>query len=298
MPRPPAAAVRPGPAAGVPFAAAAVLLSALFSTAAFGQGGGDGTADSAPADRRFAVVRDQRFAVVKDDTLGVRPEEADLSERVLDEVRAADPDELAGRAAAFERDRREELGVPQGRAFPTFVDLFQHPTVYRGEPVTLTGQARVIREYPAGPSAADPGEPRVEVWLFTDDGQTNPAVVVAAAAPGLPRGDDLLELVRVTGVFFKRYGYRARDTTRVAPLILAATVEPVRAAEPPPVAPVVLTLAAVVTVLGLSAGLWAWWLRPRRRRGPRAVSADGGEAPDLGGFAPEPVDDEPAFPRD
>ena len=175
----------PPPAAALLIAAAACAVSA------------------AAADGANAEPVADRWAAVRDDTLGVRPGEGPLFEAVLTEVRAADPAALAAEAEAFRQRRRAALNLPAGRDFPAFVDLFQHPAEYRGEPVTLIGQARKIQEYPAGPTAADPDEPRVEVWLYTDDSQTNPAVVVAAAAPGLPRGDDLREPVKVTGRFFK-----------------------------------------------------------------------------------------------
>ncbi|MFH5804769.1 hypothetical protein [Alienimonas sp. DA493] len=238
---------------------------------------------------------DDRFAIVRDDTLGVQPAEGALYEAVLDELRVADPAALEAEAIRFREQRREALNLPESRDFPAFPDLFNNPETYRGQAVTLIGQARKITEYPAGPTAADPDETRVELWVYTDDSQTNPAVVVALAAPGLPRGDDLLEPVKVTGRFFKRWGYEARDgKVRIAPLILAERVEPVRAVQPPPATPFVLALTAAVAVVGLSAGVWAWWLRPKRRKG--TVAAGGGETPDLGGFTPPP-EDEPEFPR-
>ncbi|QDT15992.1 hypothetical protein [Alienimonas californiensis] len=236
-----------------------------------------------------------RFAIVQDDTLGVRPAEGALYEAVLDELRVADAASLEAEAARFRTQRREALNVPDNRDFPAFPDLFKHPDAYRGQAVTLIGQARKVTEFPAGPTAADPEETRVSVVLYTDDSQTNPAVVVALAAPGLPRGDDLLEPVKVTGRFFKRWGYEARDgKTRIAPLILAERVEPLPVEPPPPATPFVLALTAAVAVVGLSAGLWAWWLRPKRRKGP--VAAGGGETPDLGGFTPPP-ENESEFPR-
>ena len=286
----------PAPAASRPVRTAWALLIALSA----GAGLAGGTAVGAQEEPGDAAVesgrRDTgRFAIVKDDTLGVRPAEGALYEAVLDETRAEDPAALAAEAKRFQQRRREALNLPEGRPFPVFPDLFKHPDAYRGRAVTLIGQARKIVEYPAGPTAADPDEPRVELWIYTDDAQTNPAVVVAAAAPGLPRGDDLREPVKVTGRFFKRYGYNARDDlTRTAPLILAATAEPVEIVEPPPATPFVLGLTAAVAVVGLSAGLWAWWLRPKRRRG--ALRTGGGEAPDLGGFTPAP-DDDLDFPR-
>ncbi len=235
------------------------------------------------------------LATVRDDTRGVLHTETAAYEQVFAAVHAVDPAELVAEAAAFRAERREALNLRPGRPFPVFPDLFNHPQAYRGQAVTLIGQARRIRDFPAGPTAANPDELRVELAIYTDDSQTNPAIVVAAAAPLLPRGDDLMEPVTVTGRFFKRWGYDARDKrTRVAPLILAATVEPAPLSTPPPAGPFVLGLTAAVTIVGLSAGAWAWWLRPKRRRG--TVAAGGGEAPDLGGYVPPP-DDESGVPH-
>ena len=274
--------VAPPPAAGRTLA---LLGSLALPPAGAGLAAVQEEAKPAPADR---------YAIVRDDTRGVLPEEGTLYETVLNEVAAADPAVLDAEAERFRQRRRGTLDLPDRQEFPAFPDLFKHPDEYRGRAVTLIGQARKIQEYPAGPTAADPDEPRVELWVYTDDSQTNPAVVVAKSAPGLPRGDDLREPVRVTGRFFKRYGYGARDgNTRIAPLILAGTATPVKAVRPPPAGPFVLGLTAAVTVVGLSAGLWAWWLRPKRRR--NVARAGGGEAPDLGGFAP-PKDEPPEFP--
>ena len=253
-----------------PAALAAALCSLLHAAAA----GDEPAADpAAPA---------SRWSVVKDDTLGVRPEEAELYRRVLVETAAVNPARLRKDAEEFAASRRPA----EGRALPTFVDLFRHPAEYRGRPVTLTGHARVVREFP-GPEEPGGGEPAtlVEAWVFTPDSQGNPAVVVASAAPGVPRGDDLLVPVTVTGRFFKRYGYEARDTPRTAPLILAATIDPLPEPEAGPAAPVVLAVAAGITLLGLSAGWWAWRGRPKRRR---AAATAGGESPDLPPIADEP----------
>ena len=217
------------------------------------------------------------WSVVKDDTLGVRPEEAGLYARVLADLAAADPSALKREAAAFLAGR----DTPEARAGNVFADVFRHPDAYRGKPVTLTGHARVVREFP-GPDdmAAGGGEPPmlVEAWVFPADSGGNPAVVVVSAAPGVPRGNDLLVPVTVTGRFFKKYGYEAHDTTRTAPMLLAGTIE--RLPEPAAggATPAVLAAAAGVTLLGLSAGWWAWRGRPKRR-GAAAVA--GGEAPDL-----------------
>ena len=161
------------------FAAAAAVLIGL---AAASQAGGSPAAGGGPA--ADPAAPSPRWAVVEDDTLGVRPEEAELYGRVLVETAAANPGRLALDAAEFAAARRRG----DGAGLPPFVDLFRHPDAYRGKAVTLTGHARVVREFP-GPAPRGGGDPPtlVEAWVFTEDSQTNPAVVVAADAPDLPR---------------------------------------------------------------------------------------------------------------
>ena len=287
-PRPPLA-----PPAGRPPLRRAAALSGRWAAAAVA---------ARPAAAGLAVVvallgAADPLSVVRDDTLGVRPEEGPAFEALLERVADEDPAALAAEAAAVSDGAGgRRWSWRTAATFPAFPDLFNNPAAYRGRAVTLVGQARKITEYPAGPAAAKTRTaPRVSVIFYTDDAQTNPAIVVAHAADGLPRGDDLLEPVKVTGRFFKRWGYEAADgKLRIAPMLLADRVEPVKAVQPPPATPFVLGLTVAVTVVGLSAGLWAWWLRPKRRRG--TVRAGGGETPDLGGFAPPP-DEDPEFPR-
>ncbi|MGC1275451.1 MAG: hypothetical protein WBC44_17220 [Planctomycetaceae bacterium] len=166
------------------------------------------------------------WSVVAHRTLGVRSTESGLYYRLLSDAAAADPAALRKAAAEhLAARRRANPALNKGEAFPRFVDLFKNPNAYEGRAVTLTGYAREIRKYPAGENAAGL-ETLYEVWLFTDDSQGNPAVIVAASAPeNIPLGEDLQVPVRATGYFFKIYGYEARDTTRVAPMILAGRLE-------------------------------------------------------------------------
>ncbi len=177
------------------------------------------------------AVQDRRgpepaqWSVVRHRTLGVRPTEKELYYRLLRQASDADADALE--ATAREQLERRKQDAParlrKQKEFPTFVDLFKHPEAYEGETVTLKGHAREIRKYPAGDNA-EGLDTLYEAWVYTPDSETNPAVIVASSASAdLPIGDDLQVPVEVTGYFFKIYAYRAQDTTRVAPMVLACT---------------------------------------------------------------------------
>ena len=230
-------------------------------------------------DRSPGVLPDRSlWSVVEHRTLGVRATESGLYYRLLHDAASARPDALQTAAAEQVAERRQANRQLAGREpFPVFVDMFKNPTAYEGRPVTLNGYAREIRKYPAGQNAAGL-ETLYEAWIYTDDSQGNPAVVVAADVTGdIPLGDDLQVPVRVTGYFFKIYGYEARDTTRVAPMILAGHLDvlPEPVMEGPP-----------WWLLAILAGVFAaliFWLATSywrtRRRAPGFVTSD--EAPDF-----------------
>ena len=71
-------------------------------------------------------------------------------------------------------------------------------------------------------------------------------------------GDNILERVAVTGYFFKLYGYEARDTTRLAPLILASRLEwfPGETETEQEVSPVLYAAVAGTVLIALVVILW------------------------------------------
>jgi hypothetical protein len=150
--------------------------------------------------------------------------------------------------------------------FPQFVDIFQNPADYRGKPVTMQGYFRKLVQYPADEN--DMGIEHVyEGWIYTEDSQNNPAVVVFTQKPtGLKLGGDITEEVRFSGYFLKMYGYSAQDTTRKAPLFVAGTVQwfPARAANERPAVPP--WIYGGMTALGILAvwGLWQLNQRPNQ----------------------------------
>lgn len=178
-----------------------------------------------------------------------------------------DPKVITEYALAYRRQRQAaspKYADKKSADFPQFVDVFQHPQEYRGQPVVMHGYFRKLIQSDAGPNDLQIDQ-IYEGWFYNDDSQGNPAVVVFTRKPeGLPLGGDITEEVRFAGYFLKMYGYQAQDTTRKAPLFVAGEVQwyPSRAANERPAMPiwiyVVLTAFAVATV-------WAIWTASRPR---------------------------------
>jgi len=207
------------------------------------------------------------WSVVRHRSLGVRPEERSLYYRVLRNAADADPQSLLAAARAQLEQRKQEAParIRRQQPFPTFVDLFKHPDAYEGKPVTLKGHAREIRKYPAGDNA-EGLDTLYEAWVYTEDSESNPAVIVASSASAdLPIGSDLQVPVEATGYFFKIYAYHARDTARVAPMVLARRIE--KLPEPESSGPPSWLLAAAGAIVAL---LFGWvlmsYVGTRRRR--------------------------------
>lgn len=177
---------------------------------------------------RGASINPRLLDVVQDNTLGLRYEERDLYFRMLQLAQEIPLSRQEDFAADFREQRRLDdprYAKRKPADFPPFVDLFQHPEVYRGRPVSLRGVLRKLTKFDPGKNTVGIDE-AYEGWLYTDDGQSNPAVVVFLNKPqNLPVGGDLTEEIRVTGYFLKMYGYDAQDVARKAPLLLAGEVE-------------------------------------------------------------------------
>ena len=203
----------------------------------------------------------------------VRPEEADAYFAILNHARNLSLKQLKDGATRFEAERRRiirqdptyryYLRKPEA-PFPTFVDLYRAPEAYHGRLVTFRGHVRRLVSYPAGKN--DLGlEQLHEAWMYTDEAQQNPVVVVCTELPPkMPVGSDILiDFVSATGYFFKRYGYNDRNgEPRFAPLILARRLEwappPQRAHWISPTAAFGLTVGAGFIVVAL------WWRSTRR----------------------------------
>ena len=173
-----------------------------------------------------SIRSDFDWSVVRDRTIGVKPEEAELYYEVLGKAAGVKSTTIREEAREFEAARRQAhpTWVIDGEYW-MFKDLIEDPEELRGHPITLTGHAREIRSYPAGENEFGI-ETLYEIWIFTDKSQTNPAVVVASDIPeSVPIGDNLQVPLRVTGYFFKLYGYHAASKARIAPMLLAGPVQ-------------------------------------------------------------------------
>ena len=262
-------------------------------------------ANEMPAEPEPALLE-----AVRDRTLGVREQESEAYYAILQHAQQVD--HVALRAAAREnlQARIEQLTRPDARGevkrieryvkrsgeelldpagFPVFVDLFLHPDEYRGKAVTLRGYVRKLISYPAdSPDGVGP-QTLYEAWLFTDDSHGNPAVVVCSEIPeGMSVGDNINEQVSLTGYFFKMYGYSARDTTRIAPMVLANELVWYPAAERAAWRPTVLHYTLLgAGVLGLVLVVWRV-SRGDRHAGRRRLHAETEDAPpDFREFDPD-----------
>lgn len=173
----------------------------------------------------FNEVQDRDFR-------GITPEEKALYYYVLKHLQETNLKEQRQAAEFNLQQRRAELKTFKENPklkLPLFPDIFKNSSRYKGRLVTLQGRVRKLIHYPAEKNEYGI-KTLYEAWLFTDDSQQNPTVVVCTQVPevlqnGLPKGTDLIDHVTVTGYLFKMYAYNAQDTTRVAPLILAKQLE-------------------------------------------------------------------------
>ena len=174
----------------------------------------------------FNEVKDKVFGGVMDD-------EKALYYYVLKHLRETSLNDQKQAAEFNLQQRRSEIKSfrdhPE-KEIPVFLDLFKNSDRYKGRLVTLTGRVRKLIHYPAADDNQYGIKTLYEAWLFTDDSQQNPTVIICTEVPpalknGLPAGPDVIDHVTVTGYLFKMYVYNAQDTSRVAPLILAKQLE-------------------------------------------------------------------------
>ena len=160
----------------------------------------------------------------------------------------------------------------------SFSELFGQPRSFRGRPVALAGTLRRLERVTA-PNNDYGIDGYWQGWLEPEGGPASPIVVYFLEIPdGMPSGLTIAERVDVVGYFFKRWAYAAKDTVRLAPLVMAAAP---RWTPRPPARPAIDFVAALTTGTILSVMLVTLvgiWLARRGRPLPVAASADLGQA--------------------
>jgi hypothetical protein len=160
----------------------------------------------------------------------------------------------------------------------SYAQLFRQPKQYRGRLVTVSGLVRAAHRFELPKNEYGLKE-YYQIWLYPFDSRATPIVVYCLELPkGFPRGKDFAEEAEITGFFFKRWAYFAGDVIRVAPTLLAKTLEwrqrPAMLPKSPDGAWATLTVVAAM----LAAMLTAWFIYLRTKP-PRPALPKG--LPDL-----------------
>jgi len=155
---------------------------------------------------------------VQDDVLGIPSAEQKAYYGLLAKARNQN---VIKEAQTFWQERKQKHPEFASSTHPPFADLFKNPDDYRGKPVSQIGHLRRLIEYDAGENEF--GITKLyEGWIYPADSDANPIVVVCPdLSSKILRGDNLSQYVGVSGYYFKLYGYKAQDTTRRAPMLLA-----------------------------------------------------------------------------
>jgi len=191
-------------------------------------------------------VTPEELSVIKDNTFGILQGEAKLYY------------ELLARADKIPSSYIERAGIDD----VSFAVLMNDSDVFRGSLITIEGDLRRLTFMPIDENSPL-NKPLSEAWVFTADSGNNPyRVVCLETPPGIPTGESLSDeiRVRVTGYFFKRYGYAAQHgDMHTAPLLLAKRFKWLRSqpvqSESPGGTQFVLTF---LVVFGLVLGFTLW----------------------------------------
>jgi hypothetical protein len=160
----------------------------------------------------------------------------------------------------------------------TFTELFGQPVSFRGRAVRFKGTLRRLERVKAPANDFDVTE-YWQGWLEPDSGPASPIVVHFLRIPaGMPAGLKIKEPVEVAGFFLKRYAYKATDTIRRAPLVLA--IEPDWKPQPPaqPGDTSLATILLVSMTTLVVVGVLATFFGSQGNRPPPAPPADLDEA--------------------
>ncbi len=214
-----------------------------------------------PAKKYFPGVKPEWLATIRDDMVS-RSAEHEAFFSILKLLKEADPQEIAA----------------QSRGEVNFIQLFKQPDVYRGEAVTFRGTVRGVASKTALKNAFGI-ENYHQVWIKPPD-RKDPLVAYCLELPaGFPTNtDEVSEPIELTGVFFKRWAYSARDNTAyTTPLILAKSFKWTPVPKPPAEAPLdpFSTTLTIGGVLLIGVVLAVVVTRRRRNPGPTRFTVGG-----------------------
>jgi hypothetical protein len=199
--------------------------------------------------RLLPGVDREALAAVQDDTV-FRPAERDAWFNLFGVLKANDAEQL-------EQASTGNVG---------YIQLFEQPDHYRGQLVTIRGQARraLFRSAPKNDIGIDG---YYQVVLRPADGPNSPLIVYCLDLPeGFPSGEGIREDVTVTCLFFKNWAFPTRDDIRCSPTLLARTLSWLPPA-PVAVRPVRMSqLLAMVVATAIASVLIATWIVRRSNR--------------------------------
>jgi len=154
---------------------------------------------------------------------GVRP---DYLQAVLDDTTFRNEEKDAWfHLFAILADTDEAVLEKASRGAVSYVQITEQSDQYRGALMTLRGTLRRARRLKA-PKNEYGITGYYKTVLQSESNPSDPVMVYVLALPeGFPTGMTISENVSVTGFFFKRWVYLARDKIRTAPVLLAKTVE-------------------------------------------------------------------------
>jgi len=162
-----------------------------------------------------SYVDELDLAAIRDSAVA-RPSEWNAWFRFIERLRGSSADEL----------KQQSIGAV------SFLQLHKQPRDYRGKVVTIRGQVRLGYRVSAPKNIYGVDEYNL-LWLKPRGGPNTLVAVYCLETPGLPelkhkdvdRGvTELDHEVEITGYFFKKWAYRARDGIRTAPKILANSI--------------------------------------------------------------------------
>lgn len=196
---------------------------------------------------------------------------------LLDSIKDNTFSSLADRACSLnlldvldKTDERKLRKASEGRV--TYAQLFRQPAHYRGRLVTISGVVRRVHRIELPENKYDIRH-YFEVLLYPKIIPPSPVIAYCLRLPkGFTIGMDVSEEVEITGFFFKRCAYRAKDSLRTAPTILAKTLQWQKRpamVEEPAVDGRKLILAAIAAAL--LALLTAWYVYMRTKPSHRAL---------------------------